>query len=181
MQRTARRRRSGLGFTLVELAIVVAIVGVLAVIAIVGYRKYILNSKMTEAQNVVSAIKIAQEDHRAERGTYADIGPTFCPTGAGRSDAMVGWDPTCAGGTTTWQALPVHVSGAVQFSYATVAGNTAMAGTPLNLNWVTWGTPPDGPWYVVGAKCDLDGQAGTETELAASSFDNHIYSHNDGQ
>lgn len=173
------RARRARGFTLVELAVVVTIVAVLSVIALVGYRRYMLNSKVTEAQSVVNGIKIAQENHRSEKGTYANIGKdSWCPAGAGVPDKKFGWDPGCSGGTTTWSALPLHMEGPVQFAYLTTAGGEWSA--PPKTTWVTWPSSPPATWYTVVATCDLD-PGGDETIIVGSSFDNRLFSRSVGE
>src|ERR1700722_20113638 len=66
----SRRRRTTRGFTLVEMMIVVAIVSVLAMLAVVGYRKLIMSAHTTEATQMVQSIRTAQEAYHAETQTY---------------------------------------------------------------------------------------------------------------
>ncbi len=57
------------GFTLIELMIVVAIIGILAAIAIPAYQDYTVRSKMTEAVVGMSAAKVAISEFYQSQGS----------------------------------------------------------------------------------------------------------------
>ena len=59
------------GFTLIELMIVVAIIGILAAIAIPNFLRYQAKSKQTEAKTNLGGIYTSQVTYFAENNTYA--------------------------------------------------------------------------------------------------------------
>jgi type IV pilus assembly protein PilA len=71
------------GFTLIELMIVVAIIGILAAIAIPQYQDYIARSQVTRVVGEISALKTSAEE-QLMRGVY--------PSGAGSEVGFTGSD-----------------------------------------------------------------------------------------
>lgn len=145
------------GFTLIELMIVVAIIGILAAIAIPNFIKFQLKAKTSEVKSNLAAIRTAEESYYAEYGTYVSALPSpaaighnvkvdfLNEAGAGEGFDRVGWSP----------------EGKVWFNYS-VASNAAedeyTAGAVADIDNddspQTWGYTTDGS---VDAQTHVDG------------------------
>lgn len=58
------------GFTLIELMIVIAILGIVSAIAIPAYTGYLATARMVEAKNNIAALKLAEEEFFLENNEY---------------------------------------------------------------------------------------------------------------
>jgi type IV pilus assembly protein PilE len=131
------------GFTLIELMITVAIVGILAAIAYPSYQQYVLSSRRAEAQSDMLKIQLGLEKWRANQASYASVedlsDSVSTPADLARvlSDANAYYTytiPVAAGSTYTINAAPQ-------------GAQTADSGcTPLTLNQSGARTPPAGCW-----------------------------------
>ncbi len=104
-------KKASSGFTLIELMIVVAIIGILAAIAIPQYQDYIARTQVNRAIGELSAYKTAVEENLMRGNTApanADLGyvqsnltggamvPTFAANGSGTLVVVLGTDASTA-------------------------------------------------------------------------------------
>jgi prepilin-type N-terminal cleavage/methylation domain-containing protein len=69
--------KSRRGFTLVELAVVIVIIGVLAAFGVPQFLKSVERSKAGEAFNYLAAVRSAQERYVAAQGVYTSVASTL--------------------------------------------------------------------------------------------------------
>jgi type IV pilus assembly protein PilA len=92
------------GFTLIELMIVVAIIGILAAIAIPNFIRYQLRSKTSEAKTNMGGIKTNQESFKATEDNYVVAAGN--PAATFNSPTKRPWDSTRTCLTTCNRTLP---------------------------------------------------------------------------
>jgi len=135
-------RRSG-GFTLIELMITVALIGILSAMAIASFRFYQLRSKRSEAASNLAALRTTQLAYFNEAGGYivASPSPLGVP-GPDKQNWMAGGGIFPADGPGAgFDLLGWRPEGAVYYDYDSEAVNTG----------------PNGPLFTAAAYGDTDG------------------------
>ena len=130
-------RKSKKGFTLIELMIVVAIIGILAAIAIPNFLRFQLKSKSSEGKVNIAAIRTAEESYLAEFGSYVAAAAT---PAAVPGTAKTAW-PAAGAGTDAFDTLGWSPEGQVFFGYEVAASGSA---------------------YTITAAADIDGDANNQ-------------------
>jgi type IV pilus assembly protein PilA len=129
------------GFTLIELMIVVAIIGILAAIAIPNFLRFQLKAKSSEGKTNLAAIRTAEQSYYSEFGSY--VSSQGAAPANTTTSSKVAFTPATAPGFGTIGWAP---EGQVYFSYAvgspapgTVFFATAMADIDANATRQAWG------------------------------------------
>mgnify|MGYP001322711312 CR=1 FL=1 len=132
------------GFTLIELMIVVAIIGILAAVALPAYQDYTVRAKVTEGMSLASSAKTAVSENAANGATLSS-----------------GWTPPTA--TAAVDKIDIAANGEITITYTTkvaAAGSNTLVLAPRDgTAALTAGTPPTSGsinWY-----CNSAGTAST--------------------
>ena len=182
-----KQLKSQKGFTLIELMIVVAIIGILAAIAIPNFLTYQLKSRQAEAKTNLQAIKTSEVAFQAERGCYVGVavegvvapaggtktipftwGPGIIPTPPGAAWCVAGgvfggWFSDIGFKATGNVNYQYGVNSTVAPVMGTGTGYTAITSCPVAIAGTTAAALAIQNNFVAMAKSNLDGDASIST------------------
>ena len=133
MNRRTIARTAQKGFTLIELMIVVAIIGILAAVALPAYQDYTVRARVSEALVMASAAKTGVSENAANGATTLDLGVTSITTATSNVSTL---SVTGTNGVIT--IVTTARAGAVSITLTPSSGTSSLVAGTLPTTPITW-------------------------------------------